>query len=149
MMSLRYVLCNNNTIIFRSDVIKVLVAFVKINNIGGDQLLIIGELVLKIFDLLHPPPTFFPFSHFVWYLQQKLTRTIYHLSICFVLLFYFCFFFFCVLKIEEKPQVSGKVVKTSAGRKKNSSRSEGDTSNPEQLKQATKPEKVRNQLIDS
>ena len=36
MMSLRYVLCNNNTIIFRSDVIKVLVAFVKINHIGGD-----------------------------------------------------------------------------------------------------------------
>lgn len=46
-----------------------------------------------------------------------------------------------VTQIEEKPQVSGKVVKTSAGRKKNSSRSEGDTSNPEQLKQATKPEK--------
>ena len=66
---------------------------------------------------------------------------------CFVILF--LLFFFCVLKIEEKPQVSGKVVKTSAGRKKNSSRSEGDTSNPEQLKQATKPEKVRNQLIDS
>ena len=54
-----------------------------------------------------------------------------------------------MLKIEEKPLVSGKVVKSSAGRKKNSSRSEGDTSNPEQLKQATKPEKVRNQLIDS
>lgn len=50
-------------------------------------------------------------------------------------------------KIEEKPLVSGKVVKTSAGRKKNSSRSEGDTSNPDQLKQPTKPEKVRNQLI--
>lgn len=146
-MSLRYVLCNNNTIIFRSDVIKVLVAFVKISNICGDQLLIIGELVLKIFDLLHPPPTFFPFSHFVWYLQQKLTRTIYHLSICFVILF--LLFFFCVVKIEEKPLVSGKVAKSSAGRKKNSSRSEGDPSNPEQLKQATKPEKVRNQLIDS
>ena len=52
-----------------------------------------------------------------------------------------------MVKIEEKPLVSGKVVKSSAGRKKNSSRSEGDSSNPEQLKQTTKPEKVRNQLI--